>query len=212
MPRPRWWPGFGNIRNPKGWRLFSERPTHSGTPSERPTRRGVRYSGRRRGWSSSIPKTVFSSSSTKTTDPHGGRRPAADWKARRHSSRAAVREAAEELAVTRAVKPLWSGNVEFRFRGQSIRQVERYFLLQDARDDVAGGEVVEQAHRREGIVAARSWSFEEIETTSGQVFPEDLCKRLRDLRASRIHEAPSGAVSRAIAAGFSPTRAALRPR
>ena len=96
---------------------------------------------------------------------------------------AAVREAAEELAVTRTVKPLWCRNVEFGFRGQSIRQVEQYFLLQVSRDDVALGGVVEHAHRREGIVAARWWSLEEIETTSEHVFPEDLCERLRDLRA-----------------------------
>jgi 8-oxo-dGTP pyrophosphatase MutT (NUDIX family) len=96
---------------------------------------------------------------------------------------AAQREAAEELAVTRVLKPLWCETVAFSFRGQSIRQVERYFLLQVSRDDVALGGVVEHAHRREGIVAARWWSVEEIEMTSEQIYPEDLCERLRDLRS-----------------------------
>ena len=96
---------------------------------------------------------------------------------------AARREAVEELAVTRPLKPLWEQSVEFSFRGQSIRQVERYFLLQVSRDDVVLGGVVADAHRREGIVAARWWSPEELETTAEQIFPQNLGDRLRDLRA-----------------------------
>jgi 8-oxo-dGTP pyrophosphatase MutT (NUDIX family) len=96
---------------------------------------------------------------------------------------AAEREALEELAVgTGSLEPLWRESVSFSFRGQSIRQVEQYFLLQVSRADIAFGGVVEHAHRREGIVAARWWSAEEIEMTSEQIFPEDLCGRLRNLR------------------------------
>jgi hypothetical protein len=79
--------------------------------------------------------------------------------------------------------PLWCQTVEFSFRGQSIRQVEHYFLAHVSRHDVSLGETVGHAHRLEGIVAARWWSLEEIETTSEQVFPEDLCERLSALQA-----------------------------
>jgi 8-oxo-dGTP pyrophosphatase MutT (NUDIX family) len=102
---------------------------------------------------------------------------------------AAVREAAEELAVTCTLEPLWCQTVEFSFRGQSIQQVERYFLVHVSRDDVALGGVVADAHRREGIVAARWWSVEEIEVTSERVFPEDLFERLRDVRHRDVREA-----------------------
>jgi hypothetical protein len=78
--------------------------------------------------------------------------------------------------------PVWGGTAEFVFRGQSIRQVERFFLMQLSRHDLPFGEIVLEAHRREGIVAARWWSLEEIETTFEQVFPEDLSARLRGLR------------------------------
>jgi hypothetical protein len=46
---------------------------------------------------------------------------------------------------------------------------------------VGFGEIVRDAHRREGILAAHWWSLAEIETTSEHVFPEDLRQRLRDL-------------------------------
>ncbi len=95
---------------------------------------------------------------------------------------AAAREAAEEFSLTgTTLMPLWTGTVEFTFRGQSIRQVERFFLMRVSRQNVALGEDVREAHRREGIVAARWWSLEELETTSERVFPEDLCERLRRL-------------------------------
>jgi hypothetical protein len=45
------------------------------------------------------------------------------------------------------------------------------------------------AHRREGIVATRWWSIEDIETTSERVFPENLCGRLREwYRHSRVSQ------------------------
>lgn len=96
---------------------------------------------------------------------------------------AAAREAAEELSLTGpTLEALWRRTVEFTFRGQAIRQVERYFLIRVERDDVGLGETVRDAHGREGIMAARWWSLEEIEAASEQVFPEDLCERLRGLR------------------------------
>jgi 8-oxo-dGTP pyrophosphatase MutT (NUDIX family) len=96
---------------------------------------------------------------------------------------AAIREAAEELAIsTRSFRPLWRRTVEFSFRGARVRQEEQYFLLRIAPGDVALGEQVREAHLHEGILATRWWSLEEIETTSEQVFPEDLPQRLRELR------------------------------
>jgi 8-oxo-dGTP pyrophosphatase MutT (NUDIX family) len=96
---------------------------------------------------------------------------------------AAIREAAEELDVSpTSVVPLWQRTVEFSFRGIRIRQEEHYFLLRMPRNELALGQSVHAAHSHEGIIATRWWSLEEIETSSEQVFPEDLPQRLRDLR------------------------------
>ena len=96
---------------------------------------------------------------------------------------AAIREAAEELDISsRSFLPLWQRTVEFSFRGTALRQEEHYFLLRIPRDEVALGPEVRAAHRQEGIVATQWWSLEDIETTSDQVFPEDLPQRLRELR------------------------------
>jgi 8-oxo-dGTP diphosphatase len=65
-------------------------------------------------------------------------------------------------------------------------QGARYFLVRTSRDDVKRGEIVADAHRLEGIVAARWWSLAEIATTSEQVFPEDLCERLRGAIGSEL--------------------------
>ena len=100
---------------------------------------------------------------------------------------AASREAAEELGVAaRSFVPLWHRTVEFSFRGNHVRQEEHYFLLRIPRDDVALGKQVQEAHLHEGIVATRWWSVEEMETTSEQVFPEDLPQRLRELRSAAL--------------------------
>jgi 8-oxo-dGTP diphosphatase len=95
---------------------------------------------------------------------------------------AAMREAAEELGVAvaaRRVVPLWRRTVEFSFRGVHVRQDEQYFLLRMSARDVDFGREVGEAHRHEGILATRWWTLEEIETTSEQVFPEDLSQRIR---------------------------------
>jgi 8-oxo-dGTP pyrophosphatase MutT (NUDIX family) len=103
---------------------------------------------------------------------------------------AAIREAAEELAISsRSFLPLWRGTVEFSFRGTPIRQEEHYFLLRIALGEMAFGHEVREAHRHEGILATRWWSLEDIDTTSEQVFPEDLAQRLRELR---LEATPTG--------------------
>ena len=97
---------------------------------------------------------------------------------------AAAREATEELSVTgAALTPLWCQTVEFRFRGESIRQVERFFLMRLSCGETELGGLVGEAHRREGIVASRWWSLEEIAATSEPIFPEDLGERLRGLES-----------------------------
>ncbi len=97
---------------------------------------------------------------------------------------AAAREAVEELSLTGArLTFLWCQTVEFSFRGESIRQVERYFLVRLSSGDVVLDECVRKAHSLEGIVASRWWSLEEIEETPEQVFPEDLGERLRGLQS-----------------------------
>jgi 8-oxo-dGTP pyrophosphatase MutT (NUDIX family) len=97
---------------------------------------------------------------------------------------AAIREAAEELAISpRSVLPLWRRTVEFSFRGKPIRQEEHFFLLRIAPGELVLGHDVREAHHHEGIVATRWWSLEDIESTSEQVFPEDLAQRLRELRS-----------------------------
>ncbi len=93
---------------------------------------------------------------------------------------AASREADEELGVAGAsLSPLWSCTVEFTFRGEAVRQHERYFLIRLSREDVLAGDRVEGAHRREGIVAARWWTPRDIAETAERIFPEDLAERLR---------------------------------
>jgi len=95
---------------------------------------------------------------------------------------AAIREASEELAISaRSFLPLWRKTVEFSFRGTRIRQEEHYFLCRIAPGEVALEHEVREAHRHEGIVAMRWWTLEDIETTSDQVFPEDLAQRVREL-------------------------------
>jgi 8-oxo-dGTP pyrophosphatase MutT (NUDIX family) len=97
---------------------------------------------------------------------------------------AAIREAAEELGIAaRTLVPLRDRTVEFTFRGTLIHQQERYFLLRIPAGDVPLGQQVREAHLQEGILATRWWSPEEIESTSEQVFPEDLSQRLREAAA-----------------------------
>lgn len=97
---------------------------------------------------------------------------------------AAVREAEEELSLTCTMfMPLWSQTAEFMFRGQLIRQVERYFLTRLPQPAPELSYTVREVHQHdEGIIAARWWSLDEIETTSEQIFPVDLCQRLREMQ------------------------------
>jgi 8-oxo-dGTP pyrophosphatase MutT (NUDIX family) len=96
---------------------------------------------------------------------------------------AAAREALEELAIeVQSPVPLWSATVEFTFRGQRIRQHERYFLVRLSDADIGSPHgPVEEAHRSEGIVSMRWWGLEDIEKTAEVVFPADLRERLRAL-------------------------------
>jgi ADP-ribose pyrophosphatase YjhB (NUDIX family) len=95
---------------------------------------------------------------------------------------AAAREATEEIGVIRpTLTALWSQTVDFTFRGQAIRQHERFFLIRLLPEDVRVDEIIGEVHRIESIVAARWWSLEDLETSSEQVFPEDLAKRIRAL-------------------------------
>ena len=97
---------------------------------------------------------------------------------------AATREAMEELSLAGvALFPLWRQTADFTFRARRIHQVEQYFLVRPPQQDGSLRDVVGEAHRRESIVAGRWWSAEELETTSEQVFPEDLRERLPELTA-----------------------------
>ena len=95
---------------------------------------------------------------------------------------AAAREAREELAISsESFLPLWHRTVEFSFRGLFVRQHERYFLIRIWSQRISLAPEAHDAHAREGILAARWWSRDEIDATSEQIFPEDLADRLRDL-------------------------------
>ena len=53
---------------------------------------------------------------------------------------AAIREAAEELAISSPnFLPLWHSTAEFSFRGTPVRQKEHYFLLRIPPGEVALG-------------------------------------------------------------------------
>lgn len=90
---------------------------------------------------------------------------------------AAAREAAEELGLRDCpLTFLWEGAVEFTYVDHSVRQQERFFLLDgDVKQFPA---TTRNFRRREGIAEMRWWSVDEIKATSEQVFPEDLASEL----------------------------------
>lgn len=79
--------------------------------------------------------------------------------------------------------PLWSQAVEFSIRDETVRQLEGYFLPRLSNANVIADDTARQARHREGIVAARWWSLEEIEQAAEQIFPQDLGERLRTLQS-----------------------------
>jgi len=95
---------------------------------------------------------------------------------------AALREAREELGLAEcSLKYLWERTIELQFRGNLIRQAERFFLARRSSDEVALGENVRDAHALEGILAARWWSPGEILAATERIFPEDLVLRLETI-------------------------------
>ena len=96
---------------------------------------------------------------------------------------AAAREAREELGAAEVVlKPLWERTTEYEARGRPIRQLEQFFLVADGvQPDLVHHQNAE--HDREGIRALRWWTLEDLAHTTDQIFPEDICSRLTDLRA-----------------------------
>jgi hypothetical protein len=61
--------------------------------------------------------------------------------------------------------------------------VEHFFLMRLSCGETAIVDSAGDAHRREGIVASRWWSLEEIAATSERIFPEDFGERLRGLES-----------------------------
>lgn len=97
---------------------------------------------------------------------------------------AARREAAEELGATAVeLTRLWSARTELLFARHRMYQDETYFLLSPAPERV--GPEVEEAHRQEGIVEARWWTLDEIQSAAEPLFPTDLADRLRAHRPGR---------------------------
>jgi hypothetical protein len=62
-----------------------------------------------------------------------------------------------------------------------IDPLKQYFLIRTSSEQISFGPEVRDAHAREGILAVRWWSVDEIGTTSVQIFPADLSELLRDL-------------------------------
>ena len=92
---------------------------------------------------------------------------------------AARREAAEELGATNVeLTLLWTGNTQFRFGDRTISQTETFFLVTEHARLL--GPEVEEAHRVEGILEARWWTLEDIESSGEMIFPTDLVNRVRD--------------------------------
>lgn len=92
---------------------------------------------------------------------------------------AAIRESGEELGLSDvSLAYQWERTSEFESRGQSIRQVERYFLVRGVGEAGASDAGVREAHALEGILATRWWSRIELRETAERVFPEDLADRL----------------------------------
>lgn len=92
---------------------------------------------------------------------------------------AAIRESEEELGLSNvSLDYQWERTSEFQSRGQSIRQVERYFLVRGVSGAIAIDASVREAHALEGILATRWWSRIELRATGERVFPEDLADRM----------------------------------
>src|SRR5262249_11203469 len=94
---------------------------------------------------------------------------------------AAIREAREELGLALAAPPplAWTSAAEYETKGSWIHQIEQFFVVRVA--DGWSPQGIAEAHRAEGILAARFWTDEQIERTTEPIFPEDLRKRLQAL-------------------------------
>lgn len=95
------------------------------------------------------------------------------------ASRAARREAAEELGATNVeLVELWTGHSEFDFADRRVSQTETFFLVRVSSEIL--GPAVREVHRREGITEVRWWSLDEIDATQEPVVPVDLAVRIRE--------------------------------
>ncbi len=98
---------------------------------------------------------------------------------------AASREAEEELCLGGSpLIPLWRQESNFSFRGRRIRQEECFFLLRLAARPPFPDRRVKDAHTKEGILAARWWTPEQLDHADEPVFPPNLVDRLRTIRKS----------------------------
>ncbi len=107
------------------------------------------------------------------TAPGGGRKPEESHAA------AAARELREEIGVDAEVGPwIWSRRVTFDFRGCTIDQSERWFLVrvQDAATEDAPLD-------DPGLVGVRWWDAEELATTDAELAPATLATHLARLVA-----------------------------
>lgn len=93
---------------------------------------------------------------------------------------AARREAREELGATRvSLTPLWENAIQYELRGQQIRQIEHFFLLEgDVSHQAISSQLTE--HEREGINAVRWWSLDELRHPTERIFPEDILTKLAE--------------------------------
>jgi len=93
---------------------------------------------------------------------------------------AACREASEELGVNHiSIRFLWEALNDFVHLDQSVRQQERYYLLEKLGQDLLVG--VQRIHQQEGILEARWWTPAELEATTETLFPKELSTRLRGI-------------------------------
>jgi 8-oxo-dGTP pyrophosphatase MutT (NUDIX family) len=101
---------------------------------------------------------------------------------------AAIREALEELGLTGIeLSPLWDLTVEYGPGGSRVH-LERFFRVTNVEDLdlVSMATALRDEHAREGILAMRWWSVEELGSTTEMVFPENLAEKVRSWRQGAI--------------------------
>ena len=97
-----------------------------------------------------------------------------------HFEQAALREAEEELGLSRSpVKFLWERTSDFEYINGPVHQHEHFFLVRGPLLPFSGE--VQKTHLREGILEMRWWTTTAIELSNEPIFPEGIASELKNV-------------------------------